>query len=631
MNIRSLMNGEPAATREQTKPQQAAAPQQHAPSHPHQAHQHHAQSPVLSRTPSEQSIVHAQYHAQQIHAQHQSPPPDQLHRHQHAAHHGQPLRHTVQSPGGAPGPGFHPPPPPLDTRGAGYPPQHSPARTPHLQQSGQPQTPSYPFPPRFPSPSQTRGGERPYAGTPGQNTSQPYGALHAASPSAYPPQRPPLSSHSSASATPSSSYTQSPHAVRDPSIAPSHHHPAYRSQPGTPLGPPAPQLPHERSYPSRPDPGPYPQHHRTLSNASNPPPFYMNSSSPGLQDRPPSHISESRPGIAHLPLQTKRVSSEQVPQISERERSLSVSPKTQVGTRTASNDQRYTSQDALHSARGSIASQPSHGAPSPAPMAQLLREDVRPLPPSAKPSSYEATKFDGSPNVQSSYRPGPPGGEQLLQQPVSHSPHGPMVDSAKLKRRAESPVAPQEQKKPRVQRSEPPIWARLHPSNPGYDRQNALHPRLKGQPSSVVEKIAPAPSQSVAPARSSPKTNGHAPPAQESDSASKKARISGILGAPWEVSVTETIPADRLLHQVAEFLYITMLSNPNLGAGDARNGALEIEAKVGTLVDKNNNERLNLPITTPCALHEGFSKSHVRFESFITEVSISCQVLDGVC
>ena len=95
--------------------------------------------------------------------------------------------------------------------------------------------------------------------------------------------------------------------------------------------------------------------------------------------------------------------------------------------------------------------------------------------------------------------------------------------------------------------------------------------------------------------------------------------------------MTETIPADRLLHQVAEFLYITMLSNPNLGAGDARNGALEIEAKVGTLVDKNNNERLNLPITTPCALHEGFSKSHVRFESFITEVSISCQVLDGVC
>lgn len=88
--------------------------------------------------------------------------------------------------------------------------------------------------------------------------------------------------------------------------------------------------------------------------------------------------------------------------------------------------------------------------------------------------------------------------------------------------------------------------------------------------------------------------------------------------------MTETLPADRLLHQIATFLYITMLSKPDLGAGDPRNGSLEIEAKVGTLVDKGTDQRLNLPVTTPCVLNEGFSRTHLRFESFMTESQHRC-------
>lgn len=210
----------------------------------------------------------------------------------------------------------------------------------------------------------------------------------------------------------------------------------------------------------------------------------------------------------------------------------------------------------------------------------------------------------------------------VLQQPISQPLNGMAPEpSAPLKRRAEEPPAiEQEQKKLRVQYPEPPPWARLHPSNPGFQTQAARYPKFKDP---AYMPAAPAKHNARPSSRPGPvPENGQRPPIPiASDTDSKKAQISRILGMPWELSLKNEIPADRLLHQIATFLYVAMLSDPELGAGDARNGSLEIEAKIGTLVDKTTDERLSLPVTTPCVLDEGFSKNRVRFESFMTEVS----------
>lgn len=63
-----------------------------------------------------------------------------------------------------------------------------------------------------------------------------------------------------------------------------------------------------------------------------------------------------------------------------------------------------------------------------------------------------------------------------------------------------------------------------------------------------------------------------------------------------------------------------MLSRSDVGVGDARNGALEIEAKLGTLCDRSTGDRIRFPLMTTAVLDPGWSRDHVRFESKMTEV-----------
>lgn len=90
----------------------------------------------------------------------------------------------------------------------------------------------------------------------------------------------------------------------------------------------------------------------------------------------------------------------------------------------------------------------------------------------------------------------------------------------------------------------------------------------------------------------------------------------------WESSITDTKPRDELVRQVADFLYLTMLRRENIGTGDATRGALEVEAKFGTLIDRNTSERLALPVMTKTVLHQDFSDRNIRFESQMSEVKL---------
>lgn len=101
---------------------------------------------------------------------------------------------------------------------------------------------------------------------------------------------------------------------------------------------------------------------------------------------------------------------------------------------------------------------------------------------------------------------------------------------------------------------------------------------------------------------------------------------SGLLG-PWEDSITNTIPSDEYLRQLSDFLYKEVVGRLDVDVGPAGGGSnsgavIEIEAKIGQLIDRNTNTRLRLPVRTECIIKND-SGLRVNFKSSMTEVRIS--------
>ncbi|KAK5126544.1 hypothetical protein LTR85_009478 [Meristemomyces frigidus] len=248
----------------------------------------------------------------------------------------------------------------------------TPLQTPSQGPSG----PQYPFPqqpPQSPAsahpPSQQYPPYNPYsANTPGARPPS-YGAQYPQpSPTQYQTHALPPSMHghqtSSVSPTPPSHHSQTPHSVRQSPLSvmsqgqhqpppPQHHY--QHSQPSTPLGPPP--LHYQRtSYNSHQDiHSPY--HQRTLSGTSN----GMISGSPAHHHPSIGNLVDSPSAFNRHSPQLRRTSDYLSQQ--ERERSLSVSPKTKVLPRAPSLGSRHSSQQEVYStsARSSLQHQNSTG------------------------------------------------------------------------------------------------------------------------------------------------------------------------------------------------------------------------------------------------------------------------------
>lgn len=95
-----------------------------------------------------------------------------------------------------------------------------------------------------------------------------------------------------------------------------------------------------------------------------------------------------------------------------------------------------------------------------------------------------------------------------------------------------------------------------------------------------------------------------------------KAHASVLLG-PWEPSITGVKPADALAKVVADFLYLNVVRRDDLGELASRGVEIEIEAKLGHILDRQTNERLLLPVQTECVLADN---AHLMFKSSMTEV-----------
>ena len=128
---------------------------------------------------------------------------------------------------------------------------------------------------------------------------------------------------------------------------------------------------------------------------------------------------------------------------------------------------------------------------------------------------------------------------------------------------------------------------------------------------------------SRAPTNGHTATNGISKPAPQQTS-------KGPLGH-WEPSIMNIIPYDEVVKAVSDFLFNNViLHNNQIGvaaAGGAAGGGavLEIEAKIGRIMDKNTTDRLRIPVLTETVFNRGDTEKRTSFESSMTEVSRPCQ------
>ena len=171
--------------------------------------------------------------------------------------------------------------------------------------------------------------------------------------------------------------------------------------------------------------------------------------------------------------------------------------------------------------------------------------------------------------------------------------------------------SPQHPARKRVRYTEPPIWARsvnskISLSNPG----NQADLKVNGSPIQI---------QVAASSLLKSETNGHQPISRAINRAvplSEVEEISAILG-PWEPSISYIKPTDAIAKEVADWLFRNVVSRPDIGELTSRGVQVEIEAKLGQLIDKDTGVRFSLPIRTEAVLEP---LARIGFISSMTEV-----------
>jgi hypothetical protein len=100
-------------------------------------------------------------------------------------------------------------------------------------------------------------------------------------------------------------------------------------------------------------------------------------------------------------------------------------------------------------------------------------------------------------------------------------------------------------------------------------------------------------------------------------------RYDDILG-PWEPSISDTTPVNDITKVIADFLFLEVVNRNDWGELQSRGVQVEIEAKLGQLIDKDTNQRYWLPVASECVLAP---TSRVSFRSSMTEVRFRVSLL----
>lgn len=325
--------------------------------------------------------------------------------------------------------------------------------------------------------------------------------------------------------------------------------PNYRqpSQPGTPLGPPI-SLPRQAS-------GGYPQ----------PTSPFQHRPSSGVVHTPFGNpqISPAQPVPATIPRQpstpstygshTGSLEERHRRSQSERERSISVSPKTRVPSLARSEIAMAQNRPAQH-------------------------VDIAQIPTTKR-------KMD----------------DRELSESTLNTALAPVTSQG----RALTSSSPQAPAKKRIRYTEPPIWAR---SVTGRLKTSRLSPVVKGHPNgNQVTNIVPSHTPAI-----KLETNGVSPVER------KQSETDDAILGPWEASINGVQPYEEISKVVADWLFLTVVNRPDAGELQSRNVEIEIEAKLGQLIDQETNQRIYLPVQTECVLTE---RKRINFRSSMTEAS----------
>ena len=210
---------------------------------------------------------------------------------------------------------------------------------------------------------------------------------------------------------------------------------------------------------------------------------------------------------------------------------------------------------------------------------------------------------------------------KVLQNPAMQTPN-----------KTEATVSPLRSVRKRLRPQEIPIFAQSARKAGRGASGNPLLPskrQLPGKPASAVNR---EPSEfkkllSQGPAQpTKEETNGHAVSSNDVPLLPIQPQLGdrGPLG-PWEPSFLNIITYDEVTRRISDFLFQEVVQRDDVGAGPAGgtpgpDAVLEIEAKIGHLIDKNTNDRLRLPVMTECVLDKRDPNLRIQFQSSMTEV-----------
>ncbi|EGD94187.1 hypothetical protein TESG_01711 [Trichophyton tonsurans CBS 112818] len=424
-----------------------------------------------------------------------------------------------------------------------------------------------------------------------------------------------------------------------------------RSQPGTPLAPPGSSYRRPSPHPVRP---PSSGHDAPLSARLGSPWGSQDASSGGQRDgvSPTVHTPISRHNSVATDSYPRQFSMER-----EKEQHLdSVSPKTIVSQQGAApygdiNASNAVNRDNAISSNHSILNQSLQTPHKDPELAQQTTHqqglEHQTLPPStARPSfppstpqtasisniTNSATTASGSPTsrrpVQEAsptlqHHPFPP---KPLHQPRSSISAAPGPASSFSSERV--PMYPPRKKRKRY--TQPPIFA-------------CKAPRTSGTPPPIPPKgsqtLAQPPTSVFPGKRPLPKresldrnlTSDSLPPRPSRDAdmavngnAVKEPAADSPLG-PWEPTITNVIPSEELTKLICDFLFQQVVMRKDIGAGPAGGMAvgsgaiLEVEAKLGRLIDKSRGERLRLPILSETVISKDDPNLRLAFESSMSQ------------
>ncbi|KUI64166.1 mRNA-capping enzyme subunit beta [Cytospora mali] len=297
---------------------------------------------------------------------------------------------------------------------------------------------------------------------------------------------------------------------------------------------------------------------------------------------------------------------------SERERSLSVSPKTRVPSLPSS---------AGHHSQASISGPSGHVAAPPPSATRLERAST--------PAKRKMDDRDVRPEDLDRQEPRPPpfeaNGATIQQHRSARTSAGRSSTSPMLARR-----------KPR--HAARPIWAqtfdRQQLSNPNFIVRKPVlnHSNVNGKTEvsrqdrassrhmspEAARSTAQAPPQSQAQVHSQAQAQAQNQPTQNQALPAPVTTLKPTLLGPWEATISNQTPFDEMCRTVADFLFVLVVNNTDLGDIHRRGCVYEIEAKLGHITDRNNpSQRIEFPVQSEVVLS---NNANINFVSSMTEL-----------